>query len=356
MSGFKFSKFFGRQKIPRIPLRYSIVPLAVVGFVVVSSISIDTWQYDLSNVQRISTVFLSIIMQVFPFLMGGALLSSCIHELIPDRWTDGFVKRRGFLSIPAAVIAAFLFPVCDCASVPVAARFARKGFPVQSVVTFMLAAPIINPIVIVSTWYAFPDYTIVGVRIVLGIIIPVLLGIAAQFIFRSSSSIVAAQQADHNSSCSCAGFAPAECDHQTHGVFNRIVTIMIHTGSELVSVMPYVILGAVLSSLMQVYISPGIFSGNIAGLFLQTVVMVGFAFLLSVCSTSDAFFARSFLSHVSMGPAVGFMTAGPMIDAKNVLMMSGYFRKRFIIFIAVGVMVLVFVSVFVLSLMVFGAQ
>jgi uncharacterized protein len=356
MTAFKFKNFFGRQRIPRISLRYSIVPLAVIVFVILSSISIDTWQYDFSNVQRISTVFLSIIMQVFPFLMGGALLSSSIHELIPDHWTDGFVKRTGFLSIPAAIIAAFLFPVCDCASVPVAARFARKGFPVQSVVTFMLAAPIINPVVIASTWYAFPDYTIVGTRIVLGISIPVILGIAAQFIFRSSSSIITDHREDHHRSCSCAGCAPAENIHHTQGVFDRVVNILIHAGSELVSVMPYVIIGAIVSSLMQTYLSPKIFSGNIAGLFLQGVVMMGAAFLLSICSTSDAFFARSFLSHVSMGPAVGFMTAGPMIDAKNVLMMSGYFRKRFIIFIGVGVMMLVFASIFILSFTVFGVQ
>jgi uncharacterized membrane protein YraQ (UPF0718 family) len=280
--------------------------------------------------------------------MFGALLSSCIHEFVPDRWTERFIKRSGFLSIPAAIIAAFLFPVCDCASVPVAARFARKGFPVQSVVVFMLASPIINPVVIASTWYAFSDYAIVGIRIALGIIIPVILGFFAWFFFLDSASIVI-PETHGQGTCACHECASHGHTHEKPSGLGRIVNVLTHTGLELVSVIPYVIIGAIVSSAIQTFISPELFTGKTGGLLLQSTIMMGAAFFLSICSTSDAFFARAFLSHVSLGPAIGFMTAGPMVDAKNVLMMSSYFKKRFIIFIGIGVMVLVYASIFILS-------
>jgi uncharacterized membrane protein YraQ (UPF0718 family) len=117
-----------------------------------------------------------------------------------------------------------------------------------------------------------------------------------------------------------------------------------HAGTDFVSVLPFIIAGAAVSSLLQVLVPKNTLLGGISGVTLQTAVMIGFAFVLSICSTSDAFFARSFMSHVSTGPALAFMTAGPMIDFKNTLMMSEYFRKRFILFIAGSVALSVFIT------------
>ena len=47
------------------------------------------------------------------------------------------------------------FPECQCGIVPVVRRLINKGFPVSCGVTFMLAAPIVNPIVEISAFAAF---------------------------------------------------------------------------------------------------------------------------------------------------------------------------------------------------------
>jgi hypothetical protein len=60
----------------------------------------NEYEYILSKIHQTILVFLSIIMQVFPFLMGGALLSACIHEFGSDRFAERFICRSGFLSIP----------------------------------------------------------------------------------------------------------------------------------------------------------------------------------------------------------------------------------------------------------------
>jgi uncharacterized membrane protein YraQ (UPF0718 family) len=62
----------------------------------------------------------------------------------------------------STLIAGFLgliFPVCECAVVPVIRRLVQKGLPLSCAVTYMLSAPIMNPIVAISTLTAFKEFT-----------------------------------------------------------------------------------------------------------------------------------------------------------------------------------------------------
>jgi len=55
------------------------------------------------------------------------------------------------------------------------------------------------------------------------------------------------------------------------------------------------------------------------------------AFVFSVCSTSDAFIARTFTNQFSTGSIIGFLVLGPMIDVKNMLVLLSSFRKSFVV-------------------------
>jgi uncharacterized membrane protein YraQ (UPF0718 family) len=342
------SRLFGTQRIPSIPRNLLI--LAAVGlFIVASSVEVDLYSYDFSGVSRMLTSFLGISIQTFPFLLTGSLLSAVIGEFVPERTMSRFLGSGGIRSYVSSLAAAFMFPVCDCASVPVAARMCGKGAPVSSAIVFMLASPIVNPVVIASTWAAFSDVRTVLLRILIGIAVSVMIGAAAQRLFRNSGVLSPVTEINHDDgeNHECASSCCAhDHDHETvrrESFIARIVNVLSHTGSEFVSVFPFVAFGAMISSAIQAYVPRSAVSGSGESIALQTIVMIAAAFLLSICSTSDAFFARSFLSHVSYGPALGFMTAGPMMDLKNVLMMSRYFRKRFILFIAAAVVIAVFI-------------
>lgn len=351
-------KYFGKQMIPVRFLKYVVPPVFVVMIVLAGSIEIDWYKFDLSPLRDFLTVFLGIIVQSFPFLLAGALISSLIQGFVRDETVEKFFSRRSFRAVPTAVVAAFLFPVCDCASVPVAARFCRKGFPLSSVIVFMFASPIINPVVIASTWSAFGDVRVVVARVVSGIFIPVIIGVAAYFLFRTSSVLSEYHHKEHNHSCGC------DHDHDSTGadctkknqesIIEKAADILSHTGAELISVMPFIVVGGLVSAAVQTFVPKDAFFGGMRGIALQSFVMIAAAFLMSVCSTSDAFFARMFMSHVGPGPAVGFMIAGPMIDLKNVLMMSRYFKKRFIIFAVLSVAVSVFALTFALQVILGG--
>jgi uncharacterized membrane protein YraQ (UPF0718 family) len=69
--------------------------------------------------------------------------------------------------------------------------------------------------------------------------------------------------------------------------------------------------------------------------------MMGFAYLLSLCSTTDSFVAASFATTFSSGSLLAFLVFGPMIDVKSTLMLLSIFKARFVLILSVIVAVTV---------------
>ncbi|MDD4369305.1 MAG: permease, partial [Oscillospiraceae bacterium] len=123
-------------------------------------------------------VFLGIILQAFPFLLIGVLLSSAIQVLLPADFFARHFPRSLSGGMVAALLAGFFLPVCDCASIPVFRSLIKKGIPLPAALTFLTATPVINPVVMLSTYYAFNyDWGVVLERVCLGVIVSVLIGL-----------------------------------------------------------------------------------------------------------------------------------------------------------------------------------
>src|ERR687888_1669831 len=102
-------------------------------------------------------IFSSLLLQAFPFVLVGALVSAAIEVFATASVFARLIAIPRVLRLPAAGFAGLAFPVCECGSVPVARRLAVKGLQSSATVTFMLAASIFNPIVILSTAIAYRD-------------------------------------------------------------------------------------------------------------------------------------------------------------------------------------------------------
>jgi hypothetical protein len=94
-----------------------------------------------------------------------------------------------------------------------------------------------------------------------------------------------------------------------------------HASQEFVEILAIFSLGALLSSLMQVLLPVSWLSLFQDRLLLSILLMIAFAFLLSVCSEADAFIAKAFVPIMPMGGVVAFLVFGPMLDLKNVLLL-----------------------------------
>ena len=76
--------------------------------------------------------------------------SSCPNSLIPH-----WCRAAAYLAIGFGGVLGLIFPMCECGIIPVMRRLLRKGLPLSCCVAYMLAGPIINVVVLLSTFAAF---------------------------------------------------------------------------------------------------------------------------------------------------------------------------------------------------------
>lgn len=273
--------------------------------------------------------FLGIILQAFPFLITGVLLSSLIGMFVSRRFIERYFPKNLAGGIIFALIGGFCLPVCDCVSIPVFRSLVKKGIPLTSAIVFMCASPVINPVVILSTYYAFGgNVRIVAARALLGIVCAVLTGLS--FLIKKPHNPLKHGETESSCTCSCCEAGTDSHTEKPHaGAFNTLVHFLEHARREFFEVGSYLIIGAALSAAFQTLGGKlPLITGN-TGKALSLFIMMSFAFLLSLCSSSDAVIGRTFIPRFSLGSVMGFLVFGPMMDIKNMLMLSSGFTKRF---------------------------
>ncbi|HYU93699.1 MAG TPA: permease, partial [Actinomycetota bacterium] len=257
-------------------------------------------------IQASLIVFGSLVVQAMPFVLVGALASAAIEVFVPVNALERLAGLPRPLQLPAAALAGVAFPICECGSVPVARRLAARGLTPSAAVTFMLAAPVLNPVVIASTFVAYRArsslWTMVIGRFALGMLVAVVVG----WVVGSRSKDEVLRPRSDEARAVLVEPGPPEA---------RWRRFFFHTGSDFLFMGRYLLIGAAAAAMVQTFL-PASFVSTVAGTpVLDIAVMMGLATVLSLCSESDAFVAASF---VQFGPGaqLAFLVSGPMIDLK----------------------------------------
>lgn len=336
-----YKHLFKRDEHPVTMFFLAVMSILFIHFIIrpfleIANIPINT----------VINIFLGIILQALPFLMIGVLLSSFIQIFVPKATIGRRFPKSPGLGILAAIVGGFFLPVCDCASIPIFRSLVRKGVPLSAAVTFMTVSPIINPVVILSTYYAFSgNMSIVVGRICLGIISSVIIGFS--FEFRPPEKNVLNGGVLDGLMCSCGCYEDSESITTLKG---KLGLFLRHSQAEFFDVGKYLIIGTFVSSLFQaVSISAFVSAQSGAALAISITIMMIMAFVLSLCSSSDAVVARSFASQFPAGALMGFLVFGPMMDIKNVMMLSSGFSKKFIGRLLVTSFIVCFLTVFLFA-------
>lgn len=300
------------------------------------------------------TIFMSILLEAFPFVILGTLISSAINLFVTPTLLARVIPKNRFLGLFAASLTGFAFPICECANVPVTRRLIAKGLPTPVAVTFLLSVAIVNPVVLLSTWIAFGgSWTAVLARGGFGMGIAILAGWIVGRVksyerpLKETTAASAPEGCDcghdhgldEDHGCDCGhdhGHGHDHADEHSHKPASRrslaslAGEVLSHTSGELFDVGRYLIMGAAVASLMQVVLP----RASLIGIGLHPVVSVlalmALAYVLSLCSEADAFIAATFAGYFSPGAVLAFMVYGPMMDVKNTLMLLDGFKARFV--------------------------
>lgn len=149
------------------------------------------------------TVFLSIIIEALPFILIGVFVSAILHNFVSEETIRKVLPRNRIPNILLASFLGIIFPVCECGIVPVTRRVVSKGVPLYSAITFMLAAPIINPVVASSTAVAFSaNPKMVWFRLGLAFFVSFFSGLILSFLF-DSGELKKGAVAQNQCGCGC---------------------------------------------------------------------------------------------------------------------------------------------------------
>lgn len=278
---------------------------------------------------QMNTIFLSMIMEAIPFVLLGVLISGIIQSFITERWIARIMPRNRFLASLFGCSVGILFPSCECGIVPITRRLLNKGVPLNAGIAFMLTGPIVNPIVLFSTFIAFGnDWRIVAIRAGMAFAVALVVSMSVAILFPAlplrvtdSKQQVAAALEEQ----------PITSSPIRVPIVSRLGSVLTHAIEEFFSVGKYLVLGAFIAACMQTFIPTSSLLSLGSNPVMASLVMMGLAFVMSLCSEADAFIASSFRSTFSMGALSAFLVFGPMIDIKNTLMLLGSFRGKFVV-------------------------
>ena len=297
----------------------------IMLLLVVSSmlpVSVFTWLWDRLNV--FATVFLGIFVEAVPYLLLGTLASGLV-EIFLDR--DQMSKWVSHRSVAAAVGGAFMgmiFPVCECGVVPLTRRLFHKGMPLSAGIAFLLAAPVLNPIVVLSTAAAFGWGQMLFWRMAFSLVIAVVVGLVFSVEKDAVNVLRPVMTMEH------------EHQHDLPKTFaEKIRAALLIAADEFFEMGRYLIIGAALAAGLQTFVAQSILLSISGGPILSVLVMIGLAVLLSICSTVDAFVALGFVGTFSFGSILSFLVFGPMVDIKSIIMYSQVFRKRAVSYLVI---------------------
>ena len=273
-----------------------------------------------SRLQSFVTVFLGTFVEALPFLLAGVLVSSAIHLFVSEQRIRRLSPRNPLLAALMGALLGLAFPVCECGSIPTARRLMSKGTPIPTGIAFALAAPVINPIVLISTYVAFGEWQIVawraGLTLLFAVIVSLLVGCAP-----SDDLVLAPATSRHDH------------DHDHDSTDGAMHSMLAHASAEFFEMGRYLVLGGLLAATLQTLIPQQALLALGTGPVISVVVMILLATVLSICSTVDAFIALSFVNTFSRGSILAFLVFGPMIDIKSTLMLTTTFRRRAVVMI-----------------------
>ncbi|MTH54440.1 permease [Bacillus mangrovi] len=317
------------QKLLRDSASYLLIALFLYLFLF-ADLHKDTWDIP-ASLLNVNTIFLSIILEAIPFIILGVFVSALIQVFVSEETVRKMIPKNPLLALLPASLMGIIFPVCECAIVPVVRRLIKKGMPLHTGIVFLAAGPVLNPVVFASTYYAFQSNPQIAYgRMAMAFVCALLIGLTIYLLFKNTDQL-------KHSAGDVSGSG-----HVHEGV-SRWKSTFYHAGDEFFDMGKYLIFGAAIASLFQTFLDRSFLQAIGSSDFQSPAIMMAFAYVLSLCSEADAFVAASFGGMFSAGAILSFLVYGPMIDLKNTIMLLAYFRAKF-----------VFVLILVITAVVYG--
>lgn len=298
------------------------------------------------------SVFQALFLEAMPFLLIGVAMATMARHWLPSGPVLRCLPRHPLLGPLTGAAMGFALPACECGNVPVARQLMASGSPLPTAMGFLFAAPVLNPIVLASTWAAFPDQPwLLWARPAVGLAMA--LALATLLRFQQDAAILAPNLLQER------GF------HQpvgTGSLLERSAGLigsggpvamptppplptgrgqswrlsLLHGADELVKLSSLLILGCGIAAFLQTTLPRDWLLAVGQAPTLSVLALMLLAVVVSVCSSVDAFLALGFASQVTPGALLAFLVLGPVIDVKSLGLYGTVFCRSAMVFVALA--------------------
>ncbi|MER2107340.1 MAG: permease [Solibacillus sp.] len=296
--------------------------------------------FTLSNsFKQFNTIFLSILIEAIPFVLIGVLIAGFIQIFITEDHIRAWIPKNKLSAVFMSCVVGALFPACECGIVPIVRRLIGKGVPLYAGIGFLLTGPLINPIVIISTYMAFGnDLEMALLRMGVGFVAAVIIALVISLLYKSN-------QLKRKHALGGSMTKPSK----KQSIVTKVLDMLRHAIDEFFDMSKYLIMGALVAALLQTYVSAQSLFLFGDGLVQSTIVMMALAYFLSLCSEADAFIGASFKNLFPSTSILAFLIYGPMIDLKNTIMLLSVFKVKFVFVLFILITTIVFACVYLSS-------
>lgn len=302
----------------------------LIGLILLALLALIRFTFDSTfiledSLQNLVNLSISVIIESTPFVILGTILSALLQRFVSydkvSRWLPkNTFLRRGILSLLGVFV-----PVCECGNVPLARGLILKGFTVPEAVTFLLAAPILSPLTIITTYQAFgwENGILIG-RIIGGFLIANIIG----WYFSTQTNPHSLLTEKFEAACS-----HSHNEDRKPCVFKTFI-------EETNAIMPTVVLGSFIAGSIHALIPQSLLTSLASNPITAILVMVLMAFIIAICSNVDAFFALSFAGIFPSYSILIFLLVGPLVDIKMLALLRTTFKTKTVITITILVLIL----------------
>lgn len=285
--------------------------------------------YILNRLSDFAMIFIGLLVESMPFIVFGVAISTLIGRYVKTSWILKIKSKNTLVSHIQSMLIGMILPVCECGNIPLAKRLLLMGFKPSEVITFMLAAPIFNPLVLITTLVAFNlDPNVGFIRVIAGGLISLLIGLIFS-LHPVPDQLLVSKKALSKKSFSFSGLSTFQKTVDTepsHGIF-----LVNDFREEFINVFKMLIIGCFLAAAFQILIPRDTINMFVGSPSLSVAALMFLAFVISICSSVDAFFALSFVGTFNLGSIVAFLVFGPMIDIKSLMMLKTIFKNKTLI-------------------------
>ncbi len=294
--------------------------------------------------------FLSVLFEGIPFLLLGSLISGLVDVFVSAERMQRLLPKNQAAAISISGLLGLVFPMCECGSVIVIRRFIRKGLPLSSAVTYMLAAPIVSPLVALSTYAAFKGQNplmMTSLRLSIGYFLAVGVGFIVHrlpvgAILRAGLDAASGSRRRAGLSVSTAPEDGQDFSSlvATASLPKKLLLAVQSATADFLDVAFFFIIGTAAASVFNTALNQQVIESLATNPPVAIASLMGLAAILAVCSTTDAFIAANFKAF-SFAAKLAFLLFGPVFDLKLFWLYSLLFKRRFVTALALGLFLVI---------------